>query len=588
MLKKLYFLFLLLLAIDTVAQDFVLVTDSVNPIVSTPPSSEINNPNFAYTGSSWVDVNNDHWIDLFYSGQLFLNQGDGNFSQASGVPNSGLTALTSSSWADFDNDGDADLLYAHPAGGTQVFANDGSGNFTKYTSILDTINSITWSAQWSDYNNDGYTDIILTFAEGFLGANHFPCRLFAGNASGSFSPVVDSSAAFLTELHPYTVSNWIDYDQDGDQDLFIASGPGGVGAALDFIYRNELIETGTASFSRILDEAFAIEPQDGQCYNFIDFDNDGDLDMCLTNWASGTRNRFYINQNGTYVPLPTPFGQASNSNSLSNGWGDLDNDGYIDVIIASNNNIGNYYRNDGQGGFIDAGNIIHGPLGGNTSGLSLGDYDNDGDLDFFTTGLEKGLFRNDLDNGYHSINLALKGGPSNGSALGARVEAKVDLEGIGTWLRREVSAQNTFMGHNSQRIHFGTREDEVIDSLVVYWPSGAVEVHEDLAVDKFYLLEEGKSPSIQFTVGLAPTPGLQLAWKVFPNPSQEFIQIQNEATINENIVLRLYNTVGQLQRQQTFGPSQSIQFPIGDLPSGKYLLQIRTGQEEQTEKIMIE
>lgn len=588
-MKNTWIILLLCWPILAFNQTFNLITDPNNPVVSSPSSSEINNPNFAYTGSAFVDVNNDNWLDIFYSGILFLNQGNGNFFLAEGITNAGPTALTSTSWADFDNDGDPDLLYSHPAGLTKVYANDGQGNFTLFPTILDSINSITWSSQWSDYNNDGYTDIILTFADGFLGGNnHFPCRLFQGSASGVFTQVIDPDLAFLNELHPYTVSNWSDYDQDGDQDLFIASGPGGVGAARDFHYKNLLIETGEEKFERLNSPTFAFQEHDGQCYNFIDYDNDGDLDVCLTNWASGTLNRFYINNgNGAYVIGITPFTQTPNTNSLSNGWGDFDNDGYLDVIIASNNNIGNYYRNDGAGNFTDEGNIIHPALNGNTSGLSLGDYDNDGDLDFFTTGLQKGLFNNELNNGNHFVNLDLKGDPSNKSALGARVKIKIKLNGVDTWLRREMSAQNTFMGHNSQRIHFGLGDATTIDSITINWPSGAEENYTDIEADKFYQVTEGSTISLISSVGVKKTEISTFAVSISPNPVSDRLLLELANAQDDDFQVRLVNIKGEVVYQNKWSAQGNLEISVATYPTGTYFLHLEQNGKQQSLPVKI-
>lgn len=582
-MKHLYaFLLCFCSALILSAQPFTMLTDTGNALVNFPAAGQV-----SFTGASWVDVNGDDLLDLFYSGNLFKNEGGGDFSLLPGVTTQGnVTALTNCSWMDMDNDGDPDLLYSSGSGfGTGIYQNDGSGLLTPMASILDTIDSSTWSAQWCDFNNDSYADMILTFASGFLGASNFPCRLYRGSATGEFSQYQDTFA-FLTNLNPYTVSNWIDYDEDGDQDLFIASGPASGVPAQDFLYRNMQIETGNEGFERISNLPFATQLQDGQCYNFIDYDNDEDLDMCLTNWASGTPNRFYENNGGTYTSIVTPFNQTANTGSLTNAWGDMDNDGDLDLLITAASPASGYFVNNGDGTFTSQGNIIGPVVGGTVSGLAIGDYDNDGDLDFFTTGAQKGLFRNDQATGNHWVNVTLEGNPSNKSAVGARVRLLANLNGQSTWMRREVSSQNTFMGHNSQRVHFGLGNAVAIDSMVVNWPSGNVEGFNNLQGDQLYRIVEGQG----IQVILARTEEIldpDLNFRVFPQPGLGTFWVEFEQAPVGPVVAKLRDLQGKLLHRMDSNSERKFKLEFQDLPTGVYLLEIHTEMGVRRQKVSI-
>lgn len=137
------------------------------------------------------------------------------------------------------------------------------------------------------------------------------------NGDGRFTRIEDYE--FTQNLAPYTIPTWTDYDQDGDLDLFIGSGPAG-SAARDYIYINQLIETGSVDFIRLEDGPLGTDLQDGQTYNTIDYDNDGDFDIFLTNY-SAVPDRFYINDNGTYVSTSTTF--TVTGSNLANNWGTL-------------------------------------------------------------------------------------------------------------------------------------------------------------------------------------------------------------------------------------------------------------------------
>jgi hypothetical protein len=569
------------------AQFFQLVTDSLNPLVTEPDCGAENNwSNNCFQGAAWGNLNQDQCLDLIYAGKVFINDCNGSFTKTNGLDLSGFATRSSSvSLMDFDNDKDLDLLFFNGGGyGTKVFKNDGQANFTLFNTILDSINSTVWSAQWCDYNLDAYADIILTFADGFAGNLHFPNRLFSGSANGNFQAYPDT-LEFLSDLHPYTVSYWIDYDEDGDQDLFIASGPASQ-TAPDFLYKNELKETGLAYFTKITSLSFAGEAQNGQCYNFIDIDGDADLDACLTNWRI-VPNRLYQNNNGNYITVNSSFTTNANSFSLSNAWGDLDNDGDLDVLITSNQpSEAQYYLNDGQGNFTvggSIGTILNGP----TSGISLGDYSNDGRLDFFVTGREKGLFRNTVSNSNTFLLLNLIGNPNHRSPVGARVHLKCVLNGSPVWLKREVSAQNTFMGQNSTRVHFGLGDATLIDSLVIYWPSGAIGTYENLAPAQLYLLEEGSPPQSE-PLNTKTIKSPRTGFKVYPVPSDHSLEIKLEQEEANHFVVKLLAANGCVIKEKLATDTQRCTLDVKKVPSGNYILNLLVNGAYFTKTVIIQ
>ncbi len=588
-MRTLTFLFCCFFTLAMFSQKFTLIKDSINPIVSSPAIGG------TYFGTSWTDINNDDLLDLFYGGMLYKNLGKGKFEaikDSTSIPIA--TALVGCSWADYENDGDLDLLYSRFSAPstlqTRIYTNNGKGKFTEANTILNTINSATWSTQWCDYNNDGHIDFILTFADLFLGQNHFPNRLYRGNSDGTFTQVTDSYE-FLTALAPYTVSNWTDYDKDGDTDLFIASGPasGPAGISPDFIYKNLQIETGAEGFQKLTktELSFADDSQDGQCYNAVDYDNDGDLDICLTNY-SGIENKFYKNNDGNYTETPTPFSSTNNQN-LSNAWGDFDNDGDQDVIITASSATGSgYFINNGDGTFTEKDtNLINAATQGNSTGSTIGDYDNDGDLDFFVVGRGiKGLFRNDLVTKNHFVNIKLIGNPSNKAGLGARVELVSKIKGKLVTQTREVSASNTFMGHNSLRVHFGLNKAPKIDRLTIYWPSGNVSTFSKLRVNKFYTIEEGKKhptfPIIKKRNDAEPKVIM------YPNPSKNEVKIKvNNPEKHSPISINLINSKGNLVLEKNYNSPKDVIINTTAIPPGTYFLNIIINAKTVIKKLII-
>ena len=590
-LLKLYVTFGLIISfLPVYAQVFSQITDANNPI------NTVTIRGF-YRGCAFVDMDNDGDLDLSMTNWAFRNEGQDSFSiiptfgsgPLGGVPD----ILGGVSWADHDNDGDVDCLYSGSknngitwSGGTFIYDNDGTGDFSIKLIESDSSNTLrAWSASWGDFNNDGYVDATGSVAAGFGGMNT-PAYLYRGSAEGSFTEM--DTFPFAQVTAPYTVAYWTDYDQDGDSDLLWATGPGGA-PGFDVHYRNLLKETGIASLERITDEPFATDLQDGQCYNMIDHDLDGDLDMYLTNYG-GAQNRFYENVDGSLTSISNDL--VFGGPLLGNCWGDFDNDGDQDLLLTSDA-IGSagYYQNE-NGVFTKLGNPFQEEfIGGNISGLTIGDYNNDGALDFFANGGvggqngPRGLYRNTLDNGNHWVIFDLEGVlPSNRSALGAQVRVKANIAGEDRWLYREVSAQNTFMGHNSLRVHFGVAGNTVIDSVQINWPSGNIDAYINLPADTIYQITEGDIINGLFDFEQDYYQPL----KIIPNPAKNYCLIEKpEGADQAQGLLVVSNSVGQ----QVFTSKETnkvIELDLTDWPAGIYYTVWNTIRGNYLAKIIVQ
>ena len=457
---------------------FSLLKDSLNPALS------FQNTPARYKGAAWIDLDDDNRPDLLVCQRfLFHNEGQGKFRQLPDVTRThGAQGAAGAAWGDIDNDGDPDMILA--ARNSGLYRNDGAAGFVNISLTLPGLRDSfpAWDATLVDADNNGRLDPLFVHARGFHGNPASPCKFFLQGEAGQF--VAQSGWSFVDSLAPFTIPTWSDYDLDGDQDLFIGSGPGGR-PGFDHCFQNQLKETGTFGFKRLKTYPFD-QPQDGQVYNFPDVDNDGDLDLCLSNY-SGAVSGLWRNEGGKYVPWPSPF--SNRRSYLSNNWADLDNDGDLDALFTRDSaNYVHCYWNDGKGIFTETQTPTAAVFG--LAGVSLADYDNDGDLDLYTNGAgaARSLFRNELvsSSQRHWLQLKLQGTRSNRSALGARVCIKADDQ----WQTREVLAHNNFQGHNDFRVHFGLGAAQVIDSMRVFWPSGQVDVFSQLVVDQFFKLEE--------------------------------------------------------------------------------------------------
>ena len=597
-IKTLRFIFIIAVLViftqDTFAQNFIKITDTTNAIVSSQFFG-------TYFGSSWVDIDNDGYPDLYVNRKgLFRNNGNGNFSLSGTVLETDISNL-SNTWADYNNDGFIDCWVTSTGAPTSfLYKNNGDGSFTKIVSgeIGDSSYNTGWGNAWADYDNDGYPDLVIAAANAFGTVNHSN-RLYHNNGDGSFSRV---DVHGLTDtLAPFTVPTWSDYDQDGDMDLFIGTGPGG-SVGLDNMYKNMLTETGVANLVRLNLPPLSTDLQDGQVWNFIDYDNDGDLDACLTNYASSVTNRLYRNNNGTYERMTAAQVGTIVSDLglfLANNWGDFDNDGDQDCFITRQGANPLYYNNNGDGTFTRLDNTAFAQNPGNNFGATAADYDKNGTLDLYVTGgtASNGLYKNELTNGYSWVNIkCIGGGPqsnlSNKSAIGTKVKAKATINGVSVWQFREVLAQNSFNSMNMLNVHMGFGNATVIDSLVIIWPGGLKEVYTNVQPNDFYNATEGQgivSGIISF--GSTVNPDEFKLFQNYPNPFNPVTQIGYELTKGSKISLKIYDILGKEIRTlvSEFQPAGNykITFDGEGLSRGDYIYKLSAGEFSLTKRMTL-
>ncbi|MES2389629.1 MAG: FG-GAP-like repeat-containing protein [Bacteroidota bacterium] len=285
---------------------------------------------------------------------------------------SGVYGYGAVAWGDYDKDGDLDLAVTGNtgvgAGICKIYSNNGGG----FTDIGAGLPNVYRSAlAWGDFDNDGDLDLVLA---GNTGAGLI-CKIYRNNA-GSFTDI----AAGLTPVDQASVA-WGDYDNDGDQDLAVCGHNGT--AASSKIYNNNA-GTFTDINASLKDRAVYLSS-----IAWGDYDNDGDLDLAVTGAVNGTTasSRIYRNTGGVFTDIVAGIMAVSGS---SVAWGDVDNDGDLDLAISGFDNGQArrcfVYRNDGS----DFTKLSSGLTGVDNSSLAWGDYDNDGDADLVVTGTTDG------------------------------------------------------------------------------------------------------------------------------------------------------------------------------------------------------
>jgi Calx-beta domain/FG-GAP-like repeat len=353
--------------------------------------------------AAWGDYDSDGDLDVLLSGcgdsscstrasKIYRNNG-GVFVDSGAT----LTAVGNSSvaWGDYDSDGDLDVLLSGNDGSgrvSKIYKNNG-GSFTPVAAGLTGVDS--GSVAWGDYDSDGDLDILLSGDTG----SGYVSKIYRNNGSDSFTDI----GAGLTGVSGSSVA-WGDYDSDGDLDILLAGALTG-STRTSKIYRND---------DGVFTDIGAGLP--GVVYGAVawgDYDSDGDLDILLTGGTGGLASvsKIYRNDGGTFTEN-TAAGLTGVGSGSSAAWGDYDSDGDLDVLLSGftgTGSVSKIYSNNGSGSFAA---IEAGLPGVDASSVVWGDYDSDGDLDILLTGFSSSgdiskIFRNET-----SVANALPGAPS--------------------------------------------------------------------------------------------------------------------------------------------------------------------------------
>ena len=292
---------------------------------------------------------------------------------------------------DYNNDGLLDVVIAAAHGGCSLYRNNGDGTFTDVSvgSGLDTCVN-TFAVTCGDYNNDGYPDLFFTRLGFFYGE----AQLFRNNGDGTFTDVTEEAG--VRTWGPAFSASWVDYDCDGNLDLFVANNLGGL---FDRKTPNRLFHNnGDGTFTEVSEAAglTTIWPTIGSAWG--DYNDDGYPDVYLSN-AMGHSQLFRNNGDGTFTDVSEEAGITGFCIGSVTFWCDYNNDGLLDLVqfCWSDHEDAVYtmrhgqgppdgrphriYHNNGDGTFTMKDREIGldgcwGSMSGN-----FGDFNNDGNID---------------------------------------------------------------------------------------------------------------------------------------------------------------------------------------------------------------
>jgi len=431
-------------------------------------------------GAAVGDYNNDGFDDLYVTclngNHLYKNNGDGTFTdvtKTAGVSDGRWSA--GAAFVDYDNDGKLDLFVANyveydlnhlpefgkdktclykgiavqcgPRGmkgsGDSLFHNNGDGTFTevsKKAGVSDPHGCFGMGVYCSDFDDDGLVDI-------YVANDSTPNFLYHNNGNGTFKDISFISGTALNADGAEQGSMGVaigDYDHDGRLDIFITN----FVDDYDTLYHND----GRNFFTDVSYKA-----------------NVAAVSMPLVRWGT----KFF----------------------------DYDNDGWVDLFVACGQvypQLEHYrqrkllHHNNRNGTFTEVAAQCGAPLMEERAGrgVAFGDIDNDGDIDMVINDLDgpPQVLRNDGGNANNSILIRTIGEKSNRDGIAAKVKVvSGDLTQID-----EVRSGGSYISQNDMRLHFGFEKRTKIDLIEIRWPSGAIDKVTNASVNKILTIKEGK------------------------------------------------------------------------------------------------
>jgi hypothetical protein len=493
---------------------------------------------FDYDRDGWLDIyfTNAPTVDMALKGQkargaLYHNNHDGTFTDVTDKAGIATPCFAmGGAVGDYNNDGWPDL-YITCGGGNVLYRNNGDGTFTDVTAHAGVADG-RWStgAAFGDYDHDGFVDLMVANYVDFH-LDNLPkfgsegnCKyrgidiqcgprglrgagdsLFHNNGDGTFTNVAKSAGVDDPPGFYGLSVIWADFNNTGKPDIYVAND-----STPKYLYRND----GNGKFTDIGLESGTAVSEDGSEQASMgiavgDYLHTGRPSLAVTNFEQEYTDVFRNDGNWNFTDVSYASGVALPSLGWVK-WGtafvDLDNDGWVDLIIVNGHitdivdklAAGGGYRqpkvlqmNQKDGTFCDASTQAGPALEEKrvSRGLAVGDLFNDGNMDIVIEDIAGSpmVLRNRGIAGRHWVSFDLAGTKSNRSAIGARVKVVAG----GMTQTDEIHSGGSYLSQNDMRLHFGLGAATKIDRIEIRWPSGTIDTLTNLQADHFYSVLEG-------------------------------------------------------------------------------------------------
>ncbi len=525
-------------------------------------------------GLSVVDINGDGWDDLSLASQegdviqVYLNN-NGVFELQSNLAlNNNETKQIL--WVDLDNDGDKDLFITVLNGIDRLFENIGDLTLLDITpdSGLPFIPSPTYGATFGDFNRDGFLDLYYVNKDNVFDTNQ--SYLFQNNGNLTFTDVTIQSQTADMGKAPFC-SAFFDVENDGWPDIYTAHDKNKINTLLSNNGDGTFTDAGMSTGTNLVMNAM--------CTTIGDYDNNGFLDIYVTNLPAGNA-LLQNNGDGTFTDVAAGSGTLFNGTGWASNFLDADNDGDLDLyvsasIASADAPTSTFYLNNGDGIFSEP----YAGFEGDTVTVysnAIGDYNNDGYPDIFTNTYNDQSSRvwGNQGGNHHFIKVRLEGVISNRDAIGSFIEVYVN----GNRYMRYTHCGEGYLGQNSNTQIIGIGDAEAIDSLRVIWSTGHIDVLYQPAINTSLSILEGSTtdgeilvdPSTSFgdnTTNIQITSLLKPVI-LYPNPVSETLRI--ETSFHHYQHIEILRNDGTWIQEIPFRSS----LEVGHLAKGHYYLRL--------------
>ena len=474
-------------------------------------------------GADLDNLQKDSKQRMCWSNRLYRNESGKHFvdvteqAQVSGT-GYGLGAVS----ADYDGDGDVDI-YVTNLGSNILYQNNGNSTFSDVTEIAGLKSDlISTSAAFFDYDQDGDLDLYLCNYVDYDLSEDIPCyfgqlriycgpneydgiadQLYRNNGDGSFTDVTKQAGVWMPTARGLGVI-CPDVNDDGWADIYVAN---------DMNPNTLFINQGDGTFKEEGQLRGCAYNADGIANGSMgvdagDYDNDGDMDLWVTNFSLEANCLMVNDGNGYFDDLTFDIGLAEPSFvplAFGTKFIDYDNDGWLDLVVGNGHIWDNVNQIDSSmtyaqplqlfknknGIFNEV--ILEGLSSYVVRGLMTGDYDNDGDQDLFlcqSNGplvvLENQLLGKNEAKGVAWLTLDLTSNGLNGNGIGATVKVTAGAKAQ----TKQLLSGGSYLVGSDTRLSFGLSSAEIIDKIEIYWPSGCQEVLMDILPRQILTIEQ--------------------------------------------------------------------------------------------------
>jgi len=522
-------------------------------------------------GVGWGDIDNDGDPDLGISNQegdgfwFYRNDGDHftNITASAGLSGLGGNKIII---AEMTGDEFNDLVLRTRSGTQYLFESNGDGTFNDITASSGIASAAVYNI--ADFNNDGFTDLVSVAGD--------DVSILYNNGDATFS--VAEPIAPMPDFFGIAV---LDYNRDGLMDVYWTT----YGDSPNVLLKNN----GDGSFTDVTYPAGVSYSQGAHALDVGDFNNDGLVDIYVGSYSNLTCKLFSNNGDGTFSDVTSSTGTYGHQDTRTTSFVDYNSDGWLDIFSSHHDfySYSNTMQKSIEGEtFVEVATQlgISGEFIGDYFGHAWADFNGDGAIDFFAAGhIDKyRLFENNNCPG-NWLMVDLEGVISNPNGIGAQVDVWAD----GQRISRNMLPNGGYHDFGDLRLHFGLNEAQIVDSIVVYWPSGIIQKSGEMDANQYIRIIEGSTiTDVHSQERLSFVP-----MTLSPNPAKELFEIDFNLSQTEQLDMAIYNLNGRrlktLLKETRNSGSHQLQADISDLPNGIYFLVQQTKFNREVHKLVV-